>query len=67
MPKYITDDMEISSDYSDKEDSNEESSDDSNKENSNEKRNFEKAISISVGVFLDKTIINLNNLLNTIL
>ena len=59
--------MEISSDYSDKEDSNEESSDDSNKENSNEKRNFEKAISISVGVFLDKTIINLNNLLNTIL
>ena len=47
MPKYITDDIEISSHDSadsDKEDSNEESSDDSDKENSNEESNSEEAI-----------------------
>ena len=35
MPKYITDDIEISSDDSDRENSDQESS---NKENSNEKK-----------------------------
>ena len=42
--KYITDDIEVSSDNSDKVDSNEESSDDSENKNSNEESNFQEAI-----------------------
>ena len=65
MPKYITDDIQISSNDSGKKNSNEGSSDESDKENFNEEKRFEEEIKISVGVFLresffsDKSIINL--------